>query len=456
MVTRLDMAPFPLLVLVLCVPTTGFQLTPGLARPSFGLARSSPTRTVRSRAGCACSLAAQVDRVRHTGDRRFGMSLMDAPPPYEAKDEAAKREFELNRGQAVDTLLLDYPRIFSQGCDFSIFSPEIMLRDTQGFSVEGLRAYKAFFSVVPTLVNVAFSRGEVSALLMDKYGIDQSRIKIRWRLDLYPRAMGMSLRDAFRWFDTNDDGVISNEEYLKGQARLEGSAAQHMPARRNVEPLVIEGISAYSLNAKGKITMHEIEVTSPTDYPFLEALRELVPVRSHVNGIPTCFSVSDAPVQEHGSASRARAALAHSGAVAGVVAGPVHLTTSELPSRWALSLPRVDAMARVTPLAATKTFPRRPEDDDGDKKGGFGQQMLEALGGKQLTKQLKLPKQCKTDYDCNEGGYNWPLICADFVFAKLCIDPDDTFGGGLGANNWSEQDLVQEPIPVRVEDGWLN
>ena len=29
-------------------------------------------------------------------------------------------------------------------------------------------------------------------------------------------------------------------------------------------------------------------------------------------------------------------------------------------------------------------------------------------------------------------------------------------GGGLGALNWGTQDLVQEPIPVRVEDGWLN
>ena len=28
-------------------------------------------------------------------------------------------------------------------------------------------------------------------------------------------------------------------------------------------------------------------------------------------------------------------------------------------------------------------------------------------------------------------------------------------GGGLGALNWGERDLVQEPIPVRVEDGWL-
>ena len=91
-------------------------------------------------------------------------------------------------------------------------------------------------------------------------------------------------------------------------------------------------------------------------------------------------------------------------------------------------------------------------------EGGLGQSVLLALGGKELSKKfkLKLPKTCEQDYDCNEGGYNWPLRCVDFVFAKICVDPDDNIGGGLGANNWDERDLVQEPIPVRVEDGWLN
>jgi hypothetical protein len=30
------------------------------------------------------------------------------------------------------------------------------------------------------------------------------------------------------------------------------------------------------------------------------------------------------------------------------------------------------------------------------------------------------------------GGYNFPLICADFVITRICIDPDDWKGGGLG------------------------
>mmetsp|Transcript_34332 Transcript_34332/g.55431 ORF Transcript_34332/g.55431 Transcript_34332/m.55431 type:complete len:127 (+) Transcript_34332:2-382(+) len=89
-------------------------------------------------------------------------------------------------------------------------------------------------------------------------------------------------------------------------------------------------------------------------------------------------------------------------------------------------------------------------------KPDLAQVMMAKLGGKEFAKKMKLPKQCKEDYDCNEGGYNWPLRCMDFVVAKICVDPDDSTGGGLRASNYDERDLVQEPIPVRVEDGWLH
>ena len=39
------------------------------------------------------------------------------------------------------------------------------------------------------------------------------------------------------------------------------------------------------------------------------------------------------------------------------------------------------------------------------------------------------------DYDCNEGGYNWPLRCVDFVFAKICVDTDDQ--SGTHSQKWS-------------------
>lgn len=433
-----------LLVLALSWPVTSFHLLPGLGRPSFGHVRCGVQARCQDGARPLFAEGGVHDKTKP----QFGLALMDyhVPPPQASKDEAAKREFELNRGQAVDTLLADYPTIFSDSCDLSIFHENILLRDTQGFALEGIRSYRAFFTVVPTLVNVAFSRGEVSALLMDKYGIDKSRIKIRWRIDLHPRSMGASLRDVFGWFDTNGDGVISNEEYLASQQSVSGERFPR--AKKGVDPLVVEGISKYTLDAKGRITMHEIEVTSPTDYAFLEALRELLPVRQRgISSIPTCFSGFSA------SASSLTPTLAmdyHTAAQRQTRAHTSTVSVAEMVGELGMG----EMLVGV--LGATKTFPKGPGDgNDGAKDAGFGQALLTKLGGKQLAKKLKLPKQCKQDYDCNEGGYSWPLRCVDYVFAKICVDPDDNFGGGLGANNWDESQLVQVPIPVRVEDGWI-
>ena len=118
-----------LLVLALGVPVTGFLL-PGLGRPSFGHLRCGV------QASRSMALLAQ-------GRQGTGFALMDAP--YKDKDDAAKREFELNRGHAVDTLLADYPSIFVQSSDLSIFHESVVLRDSKGFSLEGIRAYKVIW-----------------------------------------------------------------------------------------------------------------------------------------------------------------------------------------------------------------------------------------------------------------------------------------------------------------------
>jgi len=418
-------------------------LLSGLGRPSFGHAHVRCGLPHASAARCRRPPAGEV--FAHGPQLGTELALMDPPQPYKDKDDAAKREFELNRGQAVDTLLADYPSIFAQQSDFSIFHERVVLRDSKGFSLEGIRAYKAFFSVVPTLVNVAFSRVEVSALLMDKYGIDKSRIKIRWRMDLHPRSMGSSLRDVFKWFDTNGDGVISSEEYLDSQERFNDGSRHLTSSKSTGESLVVEGISVYTLNIKGLITRHDIEVTSPTDYPFLEALRELLPVRQgQFSGIPNCFTDP---------------------AAAPLLAGAVGVGSAPADAqgrRFSEMTPWLSLAARGAGTAVgTQMYALGSNSGDSDGGGkqseaGLGQAMLSTFGGKALAKKFKLPKQCEQDYDCNEGGYNWPLRCVDFVFTKICVDPDDNIGGGLGALNWDERDLVQEPIPVRVEDGWLN
>eukprot|EP00960_Hanusia_phi_P029369 747919-Hanusia_phi.AAC.1 len=211
-----------LLLLFVDVPVAGFVALPpaslkakGFSTFNANIVANRKLRILTHGANSVNSLAERVmeqDRVQ-----TFGLSLSD-----EAEDKL-KQEFELNRGKAVDTLLSDYPTIFSESCDFSVFHPSIILRDTQGFSIEGIGAYRAFFSIVPSLANVLFSRCEVSAVLMDKYGLCKNKIKIRWRIDFYPRFSGMStLKDIFRWVDSNGDGVISSKEFLEMQKRMVG------------------------------------------------------------------------------------------------------------------------------------------------------------------------------------------------------------------------------------------
>ena len=129
-VCRLDART--LLLLALSVPITGFHVL----RPTFGPSHVRGAHTL-----CA---KASGRPVQSNGDAKktFGLALMD--PPH-AKDDAAKREFELNRGLAVDTLLADYPTLFSQSCDLSIFHENIVLKDTQGFTLEGIRSYRVCF-----------------------------------------------------------------------------------------------------------------------------------------------------------------------------------------------------------------------------------------------------------------------------------------------------------------------
>ncbi len=86
-------------------------------------------------------------------------------PNQPIKGSDPEKEFELNRGLAVDTLLQDYPYLFVKSPDFSIFRKDVVLQDAQGFSVSGLQAYQLFFRIVRQLANTLFSTAQVSVIL---------------------------------------------------------------------------------------------------------------------------------------------------------------------------------------------------------------------------------------------------------------------------------------------------
>jgi hypothetical protein len=184
--------------------------------------------------------------------------------PLKGNAGGPEQEFELNRGFAIDTLLKDYPYLLEKTPDFSIFRKEVVLKDAQGFSISGLQAYQLFFGILRRLAMTASGLGvtaNVNVMLMDKYVTDKSRIRLRWKIELFQKGQSTPLSDTERNSMLNKLGfkTPSNEGFSSGGG-------------------ILEGISVYKLDVKGMINSHTIEVTEPTMMEPLKALQKFFPM----------------------------------------------------------------------------------------------------------------------------------------------------------------------------------
>jgi len=381
-----------LLLVALAAPCgDAFMHFPAIARPS------SPS--TRSYFSAASKPAAPV---HGTLVSRNAVKEMTRRTAEAMSEEKGRAEFELNRGQAVDTLLNDYTTLYKGDPDFSIFTQDVVLRDVQGFTLEGIKSYRLFFKTITNLMSAIFASSHVSVVLMDKYGIDKSKIKLRWRIELSASRLGFnSWKKVMKGLDRNGDGIISKDEVesIENKGASSNKGTTWTKASTADTPMVIEGISTYTLDAKGRINQHTISIEYPSSPFSLAPLRELLPVRRQPGYIGAGYGMNIGAVS--------------------------HLSMST---------------ASVSPVVALQAA-----DNEG---GGFFENVLP----KEMRKNM--PKICKSDYDCNPGGYNFPLICADFVITRICIDPDDWKGGGLGQSAWDAEDLVKQTIPVKVNDGY--
>jgi hypothetical protein len=201
----------------------------------------------------------------NTGDAAASENYEPLPnQPLKGPDP--EKEFELNRGLAVDTLLQDYPYLFVKSPDFSIFRKDVILQDAQGFSVSGLQAYQLFFRIVRQVASTLFSAAQVSVILGDKYATDKSRIRLRWKVELNGR-------------------IASAESERKNLLRKMGFE-DSSPEPSSSDATFVEGISVYKLDAKGMIISHTIQVTEPTMLAPLSAFRSLIPMSSQGSLVP--------------------------------------------------------------------------------------------------------------------------------------------------------------------------
>ena len=75
-------------------------------------------------------------------------------------------EYELNRGRVVDTLRRDYPKLFKEEPDLSIFTEGIELHDPTGVRLRGIKNYKRMFDTLRFLRRTAMQDAEVTYRLV--------------------------------------------------------------------------------------------------------------------------------------------------------------------------------------------------------------------------------------------------------------------------------------------------
>ena len=206
-----------------------------------------------SRLGGGLRLRMQLDRVPQ--------DYLDPIPNQPLKSNDPEKDFELNRGLAIDTLLQDYPYLFTKAPDFSIYIRNVVLQDAQGFSISGLRSYQLFFSIIRQM-GALFRSVQVFVILSDKYATDKSRIRLRWKVVLNERT-----------------GPIDSGD-RKSLLRKMGFQGNSFDEATSKDATYVEGISVYKLDEKGMITSHTIQVTEPWMLSPLSALNQLIPVNN--------------------------------------------------------------------------------------------------------------------------------------------------------------------------------
>ncbi|KAJ1478799.1 hypothetical protein T484DRAFT_1816592 [Baffinella frigidus] len=181
----------------------------------------------------------------------------------------------------------DYPYILDREPDFSIFSKDVVLQDLQGFSIRGKQAYQLFFGLLRRLKKAVFANTSVSVLLMDKYSpyaTDKSQIRLRWKIEAGERLPDVDRTAMLQsmGFDSASSGSLklkSGEgDILEGiSVYKKVSSGGGSLKLQSGEGGILEGISVYKLDVKGYITSHKIQVTQPTMFAPLQALKSRLP-----------------------------------------------------------------------------------------------------------------------------------------------------------------------------------
>ena len=369
----------------------------------------------------------------------------------------AKRpsEFQLNIGQLVDSLSTDYPRLFVEPQDLTLFDDAVELHGPGGQRLTGIGQYTAVLDLLRFSRRVAMDDAE----LTHRISIDGRSVRVRWSAKL--------------WIKDPTLGLTSFRQ----------------------EPVLVhvDGVSRYDLDGKGIVHLHALEnvvMSGPDkkllDFPNLEylwRLPELVPAPAAAGAGGWAM-----PVPAHGALAQYDGSFAYD-AIAGAVArGAVAYDAAagsfayDAIGRAVAATKQHVAGARSTAVSTAvraaapsmrsttlrmragidETYEgRRPgetpveraarerqEDAEEaarlkalrtpaaeEESGGFGLGLPGFLSGMK-------PDGCETNYDCER-----PMVCCDLIVARVCCSS----GLGLGPQQQGQMGLQGQLIPIPVK-----
>ncbi|KAG8466923.1 hypothetical protein KFE25_008302 [Diacronema lutheri] len=152
--------------------------------------------------------------------------LLGAPPPRPQSD------FHANVGRCIDALQREYPTMLMLEPTLDIFAEHVQLVDAHtGLVLTGKRAYARALSA------------------------------LRW-------VAGASLSSA-------ETGVLLVFDPIASQIRARWSAKLHLRGREAEPPVVVDGVSVYSLDSRGLVCRHELRSDVPISQHFAVLPRAL-------------------------------------------------------------------------------------------------------------------------------------------------------------------------------------
>ena len=354
-------------------------------------------------------------------------------------------EYELNRGRVVDTLRRDYPKLFKEEPDLSIFTEGIELHDPTGVRLRGIKNYKRMFDTLRFLRRTAMQDAEVTYRLVATDGsvrapppsphapfhtlAPSAPSALPCRAPASPPPFPFSLQVRVRW-----SAKIWARDPALGLHSFGGEPALFH----------LDGISAYDLDAKGMVKAHRLENIVMTGREHEQQTVANLAFAWPVPGMATpelaipFFKLMSSKMKTSAGAALRKAAPKGPGG--GRSGGPVFMMASDGASASTIPTEKEKKMAAVAEATAAAWREQRKAagiEEEEDRSGPFSN----LFGGM----QKGLPQACESSWDCDS-----PMVCCDLLVASVCCD------GGLfipvRQDPMTQGSMVPIPIPVEPDE----